>query len=424
MKKSIKMMEKTGIMILLSLLFILPVQASTNVSNQISDVQNQQKETQSNLNKTKDQIKQLEETKSNMEGDLNTLNTQLSDLSKKLDELESQISSKQQEIETTKADLEEAKRQEEEQYAAMKKRIQFMYESGDSVYLSIFLEADNLTDLLNRAEYISKIYDYDRDMLMKYQETKTQIAKKEVQLKNEQEDLIALQGQVQEKETEVTGLVQATSKKINSYTGKITNAQNVASQYEKELLAQEEKLEVLKAKEAAQKQAAEKKKAQEAAEKKKAEEAAKAAAKNNDTSAGSGSQTSASSGSSTDTASKGSPTGPVNISAGDLELLAAIIECEAGGESMEGKLAVGSVVMNRVRSGTYPNTILGVIYQSGQFSPVTSGRFSIVLARGASDSCVSAAQQVLGGYSSGSWLHFCRANGLVEGDVIGNHVFY
>ena len=71
----------------------------------------------------------------------------------------------------------------------------------------------------------------------------------------------------------------------------------------------------------------------------------------------------------------------VQTQAGDLELLAALIECEAGGEPYEGKLAVGSVVLNRVASSHFPNSVVGVIYQSGQFSPVASGRFATVLAR-------------------------------------------
>lgn len=65
--------------------------------------------------------------------------------------------------------------------------------------------------------------------------------------------------------------------------------------------------------------------------------------------------------------------------AADLRLLSAIIYCEAGSESYNGKLAVGIVVMNRVRSGRYPNTVKGVIYQKSQFSPVRSGSFSKTL---------------------------------------------
>ena len=108
----------------------------------------------------------------------------------------------------------------------------------------------------------------------------------------------------------------------------------------------------------------------------------------------------------------------------DAYLLGAIIECEAGGESYEGKLAVGSVILNRVKSSYFPNTISGVIYEGGQFSPVASGRLAYRLETGVSQSCLQAAQEVLNGNITLSSLYFRRNNGIIQGTVIGNHVFY
>ena len=106
-------------------------------------------------------------------------------------------------------------------------------------------------------------------------------------------------------------------------------------------------------------------------------------------------------------------------------LLAALIQCEAGGESYEGQLAVGAVVMNRVRSGAYPDSIHGVIYASGQFTPALSGKVNRVYESGKiSSSCIQAAEDALSGSSNvGDLTHFRRNNGR-EGLVIGNHVFY
>ncbi len=106
-------------------------------------------------------------------------------------------------------------------------------------------------------------------------------------------------------------------------------------------------------------------------------------------------------------------------------LLAALIQCEAGGESYEGQLAVGAVVMNRVRSAAYPNTIHGVIYASGQFTPAQSGKVNRVYESGKiKESCIQAAQEALSGVSNvGDLTHFRRNNGR-QGLVIGNHVFY
>lgn len=106
-------------------------------------------------------------------------------------------------------------------------------------------------------------------------------------------------------------------------------------------------------------------------------------------------------------------------------LLAALIQCEAGGESYEGQLAVGAVVMNRVRSGAYPNSIHGVIYASGQFTPAMNGKVNTVYESGKiKDSCIQAAEEAIAGSSNvGDCTHFRRNNGR-DGIVIGNHVFY
>ena len=106
-------------------------------------------------------------------------------------------------------------------------------------------------------------------------------------------------------------------------------------------------------------------------------------------------------------------------------LLAALIQCEAGSESYEGQVAVGAVVMNRVRSSAYPNSIHGVIYASGQFTPAMHGKVNRLYESGKiSASCIRAAEEALSGVSNvGDLTHFRRNNGR-EGLVIGNHVFY
>lgn len=116
--------------------------------------------------------------------------------------------------------------------------------------------------------------------------------------------------------------------------------------------------------------------------------------------------------------------GAVVANADDTRLLGALIQCEAGGESEEGKLAVGAVVMNRVRSGAYPDTIFGVIYASGQFTPALNGKVAKVYAGNVSESCLAAAQAAINGETNvGEATHFKRV-GLHDGYVIGNHVFW
>ena len=117
--------------------------------------------------------------------------------------------------------------------------------------------------------------------------------------------------------------------------------------------------------------------------------------------------------------------GAVSADADEVKLLAALIQCEAGNQPYEGKLAVGAVVLNRVKSGAYPGSIYSVIYASGQFTPALNGTVARVYNSGKiSDSCMQAAQAAINGDTTvGSALHFRRANGR-EGIIIGAHVFW
>ena len=113
----------------------------------------------------------------------------------------------------------------------------------------------------------------------------------------------------------------------------------------------------------------------------------------------------------------------LGYSMNDIMIIASIIQCEAGGESHTGKVAVGAVIMNRVRSSQFPNSITEVVYQSGQFSPVASGILSSVLSQGARSDCYQAAQEALAGSNPiGSALYFNSGSG--RGQQIGNQHFY
>ena len=113
------------------------------------------------------------------------------------------------------------------------------------------------------------------------------------------------------------------------------------------------------------------------------------------------------------------------ISAEELKLFANIIYCEAGSESYVGKVAVGNVIMNRVKSASQPNTITEVVYAKGQFSPVRNGSLQRALSSDKADAaCYQAAIEALAGAQPvGDKLFFRRNNGR-SGQVIGNHVFY
>ncbi|MGN0483729.1 MAG: cell wall hydrolase [Lachnospiraceae bacterium] len=154
-------------------------------------------------------------------------------------------------------------------------------------------------------------------------------------------------------------------------------------------------------------------------EKKAAEEAAKAA----EEAAKSAAKAANSSSAAAPAAPQTTQSAPASASADETALLGAVIQLEAGGESYEGQVAVGAVVMNRVRSGAYPNSISGVIYQPGQFS--TAGGVASLAASGVSGSCMQAAQAAINGANNvGGAMSFRRVSSGCQGLVIGNHVFF
>ena len=109
----------------------------------------------------------------------------------------------------------------------------------------------------------------------------------------------------------------------------------------------------------------------------------------------------------------------------DLTLLAALIQSEAGNECMEGQIAVGNVVMNRLRTGRFGNSLYSVIYAKGQFSPAGSGKVAQIYAQGPKATCVAAAQAALAGNSVvGPATRFRPVSSGYQGLVIGNHVFW
>ena len=268
----------------------------------------------------------------------------------------------------------------------MKVRIQYIYENGNQSVWDMLIHVSSIAEFLNQAEYTSAINQYDRNMLTAYQELTEQIKKQKKELEEQKEELTVLQQEKQKEQEKVNSLIEDTQKKIQESSEKIEDAQSdvesIDAKIEK-MIEYEKQLEIQKAKEDVARLAAIKKQEQEN--------------RSNVTYA------------------------PAQS---DAYLLAAIIQCEAWGEPYDGKLAVGSVIMNRVRSSYFPNTVSGVIYQGGQFSPVASGRLAYRLEQGVASDCMSAAQAVLGGTSTTNCLYFRVNNGIIEGTVIGNHVFY
>lgn len=177
-------MKKQGLKIRAALFLVTAALASSPVltsvaaatKKDVSSAKDKKSALEQEKKKTEEAIKSLQGLKSNTESYVKELDTKMNDLQSQVTKLENNISSKQKSIDETAVKLEEAQKTEKKQYASMKMRIKYMYEKGDSSYLNLLLEARSLSELLNRAEYVSKISEYDRKMLDQYVATKESIA--------------------------------------------------------------------------------------------------------------------------------------------------------------------------------------------------------------------------------------------------------
>lgn len=383
MKKSLKKLTTTLSAVCLSLCMLVTAFADTT-SEKLENAKKDMEKTENQLDATQDTIDQLKDSRKALESSLNNLNSQLTDVSSRLEEIEGQIRDKQDEIETTKAALVEAEEAEAEQYAYIKTRLKVIYESGNNSYVDLLFNSSDISQLLNKAMYIEKMNEYDRQMLQKMKDLKDETRQREEELEAEEKELSDLREEVLAEQDKVEGLVNETSSSITSYAGAISEKEKEALAYEARLIANQNTIAALKE--------------QLAKEEELAKLAAKMAKRN---------------------------ISDVSFSGSDRDLLAAIIQCEAGGEPYAGKIAVGAVIMNRVCSGAFPDTVVGVVYQPGQFQPVRSGRLAIRLAEGANEECYRAADEVMAGANNiGNCLFFRTVVPGIQGTIIGNHVFY
>lgn len=332
---------------------------------------------------------ELEITTSDLQDELDDLNSQLSSLSAELDNASAQIEELSAEVEKAKLDLAAAQLNEDAQYDAMKDRIKFMYEGGSASLLQILFSSENMADFLNKAEYVTTISEYDRSMLQELQNVRISVEEKQTDLKAKQDELTSMQSDLTAKENALTSKISSTSGQLDDYKEQLERARAAEEALK---TAQNDKLSGSITPPSTNKPS-------------------------NTTSSGNNGQTNGASGTTT--------TNPTPAATSDVALFAALLECEAGG--YDGMLAVATVVMNRVASPSYPNSLKGVIYQSGQFAPTWNGALERVLSRGPSSTAYSVAQAALGGTRHAAVANcysFRSASSGVSGINVGGNVFF
>ena len=214
---------------------------------QISEAQDEKNQLSSALTDIKALKGELEKEKANLENYVVALDNNLAEIQKKISELNGMIVEKEEEIRVTEGELEAAIQKQEEQYAAMKLRIQMMYEQNDNYYLETILRAESFADLLNKLDYIQMVMDYDDQKLQEYILIRQYVEVCKEELNAEKEVLDEAKAGVEQEEASLAQLISDKETEIVAKQGDISNKEAAIAEYEAEIQAQNELIASLEA---------------------------------------------------------------------------------------------------------------------------------------------------------------------------------
>lgn len=282
-------MKRTGVRLLaicisclMMILVVEPVRATT-----ISDLEKQQEEINKKKQEAEQKKKEEQQRYDTASGKVSSIQSEVDDISDEIDEVDEslveiiasvemitdEIAVKEEQIEETTKEYEEAKAVEDAQYDAMKVRIKYLYEKGDATYLQLLLESSSIGEMVNRAEYIEKLYDYDRKLLEEYQQARQKTEELKIQLENEHDELQAQQHELEEEQAGLEEILAQKQALFDDYSNQLTKAKQEAAVYKANIKKQNDEIKRLQQEsskkqseiDAAKKAQEEAKKAQEAA---------------------------------------------------------------------------------------------------------------------------------------------------------------
>lgn len=258
------------------------LRVSAAKENALADAEARKRAMEAEKKKTDQKIKQLEGLRGNTEQYVKELDAQTSQIADEMDKLDREVQEKQSEIDETSVELAAAEAAEKEQYAAMKLRIRYMYEKGDSSFLEILLSSDSLSDLLNKAEYIEQISKYDRDQMEEYEATTRRIAEDKEKLERDLTEIVDMRNETAAKQTSIKTLMETKKNELTNLAAQIGQQRDASSGMASDIAAQQAEIDKIQeeirqaaiaAEKAAQEAARRQAEAEEAARKKQEQQA-------------------------------------------------------------------------------------------------------------------------------------------------------
>ncbi|MDE7130896.1 MAG: peptidoglycan DD-metalloendopeptidase family protein [Lachnospiraceae bacterium] len=223
--------------------YVEPARAVTNESirekeDQIKKAKEEVSNLKSSLTDVEALKKELERSKNDLTAYVTQLDSELSSIQEKIKKYNTLITEKEAQIVETTEELNEAIKQQEDQYEAMKKRIRFMYEKGDTFYLEMLFSSAGFADMMNKADYIESLSRYDRNKLEEYVQTREMVELCKEELETQKEMLDEAKSAVEVEEANISSLIEEKQAKIISVSGDISNKEAAIKEYE-EMIAQE-----------------------------------------------------------------------------------------------------------------------------------------------------------------------------------------
>ena len=218
------------------------LQPATAMATNKAQAQQEKKDAQKGLDSANQKADQAQQQKNAAQAEVEDLKTELTGLLSDITLLEEDIKYKDSQIQQAQSDYDDALVREKEQYEAMKKRIRYMYEKGDTEYLDVLLKVKSMSDLLNKSEYISDIYDYDRKKLEEYQQTKMEVAAYKEQLQNDKDEMEGMQIEYKGQQQTLENTIAKKRSQIADFDTQLAAAKKAAAAYTQTIAKKNEEI--------------------------------------------------------------------------------------------------------------------------------------------------------------------------------------
>lgn len=226
---------------------------TVSAAKSTDELEQQKAQTTAQLNETQDSINDLESKKEAITNQIGELDAQLVVTMAAVETLKTDIANKQTEIEETQQKLEAAQQDQAEQYEALKSRIQYLYENGgNTAWASLLLSGEDLSEILNQAEYTQKMYDYDRECLEKYMEITQQVSDYSDQLATEKAELEASEAEQEAQQAQLQNMLAEKKATSADYDAQLADMQAKAAEYESLIEEQNAQIQAIQEQQAAE----------------------------------------------------------------------------------------------------------------------------------------------------------------------------